>query len=143
MTGQLPNLKLKSRPVSETVATMNKSGSTVFAMIESGDAVDRADEIAAVEGVDVVLIGSLDLSIDLGVGGQFDSKEYKSAIEKVSQACRRQGKIFGVAGIYDLPELQDWIINTLGARYMLVQQDSSLITGGAVRAAKAVPMVKA
>jgi 2-keto-3-deoxy-L-rhamnonate aldolase RhmA len=34
-------------------------------MIESHDAVERAGEIAAVEGVDVILVGSLDLSIEL------------------------------------------------------------------------------
>jgi 2-keto-3-deoxy-L-rhamnonate aldolase RhmA len=33
-----------------------QSASTVFAMIESHDAVERAGEIAAVEGVDVILV---------------------------------------------------------------------------------------
>jgi 2-keto-3-deoxy-L-rhamnonate aldolase RhmA len=142
MTGQLPQLGMKSTPVDDVASLMNSSASTVIAMIESGHAVEHAGEIAAVDGIDIVLIGSSDLSIDLGVGNQFDSPKYRSAIEKVSQACTAHGKIFGLAGVYDKPEVQDWAINTLGARFMLVQQDISLISAGAPRAASAVPEVK-
>jgi 2-keto-3-deoxy-L-rhamnonate aldolase RhmA len=141
MTGQLPQFGLKGMPVEETVRQTNQSASTVFAMIESGDAVERADDIAAVEGVDVDLIGSLDLSIELGVPAQFNSEKYRTAITTVSQACRKHGKIFGLAGIYDNPELQGWAINELGVRFMLVQQDTSLIASGGKKAAVAVPAV--
>lgn len=137
----MPIFSMRGVPVSETIEFCNRSGSKVFAMIESNDAVDRADEIAAVEGVDVVLVGSMDLTIDMGIGGKFDSLEYRTALERVSQACRVHGKVFGVAGVYDNPEIQDWIINTLGARYMLVQQDTSLLSGGGVRAVTDLPSV--
>lgn len=142
MTGQLPQFDLQGIPVEETIKQANQSASTVFAMIESGDAVERAGEIAAVDGVDVVLVGSLDLSIELGVPGQFQSEKYRSALELVSKACRDNGKIFGLAGIYDDPVTQDWAINELGVRFMLVQQDTSLIAGGGKRAAAAVPLVR-
>ena len=143
MTGQLPQLRMKSTPVDKVIPLLNQSGSTVIAMIESADAVEHAYEIAAVDGVDVVLIGSSDLSIDLGVGNQFDSPVYREAIEKVSDACKKRGKVFGLAGVYDKPEIQDWAINTLGVRFMLVQQDISLISAGSIKAAVAVPQVKA
>lgn len=142
MTGQLPQFDLQGIPVEETINQANQSASTVFAMIESGDAVERAGEIAAVDGVDVVLVGSLDLSIELGVPGQFQSEKYRSALQVVSEACRDNGKIFGLAGIYDDPVTQDWAINELGVRFMLVQQDTSLIAGGGKRAAAAVPLVR-
>lgn len=142
MTGQLPQFGLQGIPVQETIRQANQSASTVFAMIESHDAVERAGEIAAVEGVDVILVGSLDLSIELGIPGQFNSEEYRTALETVSKACRTHGKIFGLAGIYDDPVIQDWAINELGVRFMLVQQDTSLISGGGKRAAAAVPLVR-
>lgn len=142
MTGQLPQFGFKNPAIETTVELANESASTVFAMIESSDAVQCADEIASVDGVDVILIGSNDLAIDLGVPGQFQSEEYRSALETVSKACQKYQKIFGLAGVYDNPEIQDWAINELGARFMLVQQDTSLISGGAKRAINALPLVK-
>ncbi|KAL4933956.1 HpcH/HpaI aldolase family protein [Aspergillus undulatus] len=141
MTGQMPIFGMRGTPVEQTIDLCNKSGSTVFAMIESKGAVERADEIAAVDGVDVVLVDSMDLTIDLGIGGKFDRSEYRSALERISQACRKHGKVFGVAGVYDNPGLQGWIINELAAKFMLVQQDSSLISAGGAKAVKALPSV--
>ena len=111
-------------------------------MIESEEAVQSIQQIAAVKGIDVLLVGSADLSIDLGVPGQFDSDVYRSAIELVSQACRKYGPTFGVAGVYDKTDLQSWMINTLGARFMLIQQDATAIASGATRSVAAVPRVQ-
>lgn len=110
-------------------------------MIESKDAIEAVDSIAAVDGVDVLLVGSSDLTIDLGVAGQFRGEVYRSAMEKVSQACRKHGKILAVAGVYDMPDVQDYLLNTLGARFMLVTQDATLIAGGS-KAIQAIPEVK-
>ncbi|KAJ3544894.1 hypothetical protein NM208_g2788 [Fusarium decemcellulare] len=139
MTGTMPLFNMQRTPLAEAIEFGNSSGSTVFAMIESQNAVNNSAEIAAVEGVDVLLVGSNDLSIDMGVGGNWDSKEYRSSMERVSQACRKHNKIFGVAGVYDNPTIHEWFINTLGARFMLVQQDLSLIASGGRRAVNAVP----
>ncbi|KAM5344698.1 hypothetical protein ACJ41O_010560 [Fusarium nematophilum] len=142
MTGAMPLFNMRPTPLAEAVDFGNASGSTVFAMIESANAVDNADTIAAVDGVDVLLVGSNDLSIDMGVGGRWDSDEYCSSMERVSQACRRHDKIFGVAGVYENPKLHEWFINTLGARFLLVQQDMSLIASGGRKAVEVVPRVR-
>lgn len=42
------------------------------------------DDIAAVDGVDILLIGSNDLAIELGVPGQFESTGFRDTLEKVS-----------------------------------------------------------
>ncbi|KGO42817.1 Pyruvate/Phosphoenolpyruvate kinase [Penicillium expansum] len=99
------------------------------------DSIENVDDIAAVDGVDVLLIGSNDLAIELGVPGQFESTEFRNALEKVSQSCHKHRKIFGLAGIYDAPEIQDWALNTLGARFILAQQDSGLIAGAGKKCA--------
>lgn len=141
MTGQLPQFGLRGMPIDTTIQVANQSLSTVFVMIESADAVENVLEIAAVDGVDVVLVGSTDLSIDLGVGGQFDHPKYRNAIINVSEACQAKGKVMGLAGVYDSPEIHSWAINDLGVRFMLVQQDTSLLSQGAARAVNAVPTV--
>lgn len=104
MIGVLPLFGMQPLPLDEMIASSNESGSTVFAMIESRKAVEAAEDITveditAVEGVDVLLVGSVDLMVDCGIGGQFDSPSFRSSTEKVAGACRKHGKVFGVAGV--------------------------------------------
>ena len=67
----------------------------ISVMIESAEGVANADEIAAVEGIDVVQIGPADLSYDLGVPGRLDDPRYLAAQTAVEAAVGRQGKILG------------------------------------------------
>lgn len=134
MTGQLPLFSLKPTPIDTIVKESNVTGSSVFLMIETKESIHNIDEIAAVKGVDVLLIGSNDLAIELGVPGQFRSPEFRSALERVSRACVTHKKILGLAGIYGNIEIHDWAVNTLGARFILGQQDSGIL----VRAGKEV-----
>lgn len=135
MTGQLPLFGLRPTAVEQIVKDTNSLGSSVILMIETRDSVENVDAIAAVDGVDVLLIGSNDLAIELGVAGQFSSKEYRSALEAVSAACTKHSKVFGLAGVYDAPEIQGWILNDLGAKFILGQQDSGILAGGAKKCA--------
>lgn len=130
---------MRSTPIVEAVEHENKYGSTVFAMNESSEAVKNADEMASVDGVDVLLVGSNDLSIDMGVGGDWRSEAYRSVLERVSEACRKNKKAFGVAGVYNDLEMHEWFVNTLSARFLLVEQDLSLIATGGRRAADEEP----
>ncbi|KAF4999856.1 hypothetical protein FDECE_11387 [Fusarium decemcellulare] len=123
MTGTMPLFNMQRTPLAEAIEFGNSSGSTVFAMIESQNAVNNSAEIAAVEGVDVLLVGSNDLSIDMGVGGNWDSKEYRSSMEQVSQACRKHNKIFGVAGVYDNPTIHECKIAELESRLARYEHD--------------------
>ncbi|KAH7070251.1 HpcH/HpaI aldolase [Paraphoma chrysanthemicola] len=139
MTGQLPLFSLRSLPQEQIIAESNAEGSTVFLMIETKESIGNADEIAAVEGVDVLLIGSNDLAIELGLPGQFDSERFRAALIKVSQACRKYGKIMGLAGIYDQPSIQDWAVNELGVGYILVGQDSGFLAKTSKASLAAIP----
>lgn len=71
MTGQLPVFSLKLRPMGNIVEESNAAVSSVFLMIETEESIHNVDEIAAVEGVDALLIRSNDLAIELEVPGQF------------------------------------------------------------------------
>jgi 4-hydroxy-2-oxoheptanedioate aldolase len=68
----------------------------VIAQIESASAVDAVDEIAAVDGVDVLFIGPRDLSHDLGVPGDITAPAFVQALETVLAACKKYGKAGGL-----------------------------------------------
>jgi 2-dehydro-3-deoxyglucarate aldolase/4-hydroxy-2-oxoheptanedioate aldolase len=53
------------------------------------------NEIAAVEGIDVLWIGHFDLSNSLGIPGQFEHPQFREAVDHVLAACRQHGKTPG------------------------------------------------
>lgn len=110
-------------------------------MIETKESVDHIDDIASVEGADVILVGSNDLAIELGVPGQFNSNTFRDALEAVSKACKKHGKVFGLAGIYDNHDVHNWAINELGARFLLGGQDSAILARGAKETMAAIARV--
>lgn len=69
--------------------------------IETRAAVESANEIAAVEGVDVLFVGPLDLSFNLGCPKQYDHPELRSATDRVIAACRAHGKAAGILSSSD------------------------------------------
>ena len=64
--------------------------------IESLQAVNCAGEIAAVDGVDVLFVGPLDLSVSLGAPRQLDRPDFREALRKVIAACHQHGKAAGI-----------------------------------------------
>ena len=76
--GPLPHLQYRSFPAAEANAALN-AATTVIVQFESWAAVEKAEEIMAVEGVDIVLIGTNDLLADLGLPGQFEHAKVREA----------------------------------------------------------------
>ena len=79
----------------EIIAHMNEHVMVVL-QIETVTALSRIDDLLAVPGVDVVMVGPADLSISLGVPGQFDHPSLVEAIGKIRDACNRHGVVPGV-----------------------------------------------
>lgn len=67
-----------------------------MAQIETRQALDHVGEIAAVEGIDAVVIGPNDLSIDLGVPGDLGAPAMKEAQRIVAEAAARADKASGM-----------------------------------------------
>ena len=65
----------------------------LIAQIETAAGLENVEEIAAVEGVDVLWIGHFDLANSLGIPVQFDHPKFIDAVERVLAACRRHGKV--------------------------------------------------
>src|SRR5258706_545602 len=80
------------RPASmpEIIAHMN-ANTMVVLQIETRTALDRIDDLLSVPNIDAVMIGPADLSISLGVAGQFEHPSLIAAIEKIRDACNRHG----------------------------------------------------
>lgn len=94
-------------------------------MIESPEAVKNAADIAAVDGIDVLLIGTSDLSSELGVAGQMDHPKVIEAYESVATACRKHGKVLGMGGVYDEENAARYV--AMGARFVLTGSDHNYI----------------
>jgi 2-keto-3-deoxy-L-rhamnonate aldolase RhmA len=67
----------------------------VIAIIEEARAIENIDEIAATPGVDVLFIGTSDLSFSLGLRGKQDHPLHREAVAKVVEAGKKHGKFLG------------------------------------------------
>jgi 2-keto-3-deoxy-L-rhamnonate aldolase RhmA len=104
---------------------------------ETRQAIENVDAIAAVEGVDCVFAGPLDLSIDLGIPGKLDHPDEIAALERMLQGCRAQGKIAGMQ-MFDAAMLRGWIHK--GVQFVVYSGDVALLADAA---SKAVAELKA
>jgi 2-keto-3-deoxy-L-rhamnonate aldolase RhmA len=101
----------------------------VACMVETPEAVRNAGEIAAVPGVDVLLIGTSDLTASMGIAGQIGHPDVRAAYETVAKACEAAGKTLGMGGVYDETHAAAYI--KLGARFLLSGSDHTMIMAGA------------
>jgi len=103
----------------------------VIAMIESSEAVANAAGIAAVDGIDGLLIGTSDLTAEMGISGQFLHPRVEEAFGSVGAACRKAGKFLGLGGVYELDAMKHY--TGLGAQFILTGSDHSYMLAEASR----------
>jgi 2-keto-3-deoxy-L-rhamnonate aldolase RhmA len=118
--------------VHEAQAAINAEVLTVV-MIESPEAVGNADAIAAVDGIDVLLIGSFDLTSELGIAGQMSHPKLIEAYQAVADACTRHGKVLGMGGINGDEDARRYI--GMGARFLTTGSDHSYIVAASIERA--------
>jgi 2-keto-3-deoxy-L-rhamnonate aldolase RhmA len=85
--GPLPHLQYRSFPSAQADAALNDA-TILIVQFESEQALSNADAIAAVDGVDLVMIGSNDLLADWGLAGQYEHPRLRDAYAKTIAACR-------------------------------------------------------
>ncbi len=81
--------------IGATQARLNAELLTLV-QIETAKGLAIVDEIAAVDGIDVLWVGQLDLTTSLGIPGDLDAPAYRSALQRVADSARRHGKIAGM-----------------------------------------------
>lgn len=128
VVGGLPQIGFGGAPMGEVAKAMNDA-MLVIVMLETPNAIANADEIAAVEGIDVVMIGTNDLSAASGIPGEVGHERIVANYETVAAACRKHGKWMGMGGVPSA-ELQEKYIS-MGVRFVLAGQDMSVLIAGA------------
>ncbi|NYT60586.1 aldolase [Alcaligenaceae bacterium] len=133
-TGSLPHLQYRTFPTAEVYEAMNEA-TMVIIMIESSQGLESAEAIAAVEGVDMLFIGTNDLCASLGIPGQLDHPSIQEAYSRTLAACQKHGKHLGIGGLGGKPEMVSSLIER-GARYFSTGTDISFLLASASAKAK-------
>ena len=128
-----PQLGYQSMPIAEASRALNDQ-TLLVAMIESGKGVENAPAIAAVDGIDVLHVGSNDLLTQMGISDQMGSDRHFELCGKVAEACKANGKFFGIGGARS-PEHQAKFVD-MGARFMTTNSDLAFLTAAAGERAK-------
>jgi 2-keto-3-deoxy-L-rhamnonate aldolase RhmA len=104
------------------VNTQGNAATLLIAMLETPEGIANADAIAAVPGIDVVLIGSNDLCTAMGIPGDLKSPKLRAAYEATAKACKAHDKHLGIGGIRgDVAHIAELV--KLGARFVIAGSD--------------------
>jgi 4-hydroxy-2-oxoheptanedioate aldolase len=112
----LAHLGFRSVPAAQALPQLN-AATLVVVQLESAAGLEAIEEIAAVEGVDMVLVGTNDFLADLGHPGEYDHPKVGEAYERALAAFRKRGKHVGVGGLGSRPDLVKRYVG-LGARFV-------------------------
>ena len=138
--GGLPHLHFRSFSAPEAYAALNDA-TMVIVQFESAAALDKTEEIVAVDGVDLVLVGLNDLLADWGIPGQYDHPRVREVYASTIAACRRHGKHCGVGGLSTRPDLVAEFVR-MGARYVSTGTDLAFLMSACTARAKQVQEIK-
>lgn len=141
LPGPLVHNDYRSVPSSEAMRQA-EAATLLVAMIETREGLANVDEIAAVEGIDVLHVGCVDLLLALGKPDQQGCPEILQAIDTIAAAAKRHGKILGIGGDRD-PERRSRYIRD-GARFMTTETDIGLLmnaAGAVVKQIRGAPVL--
>jgi 4-hydroxy-2-oxoheptanedioate aldolase len=100
--------------------------------VETINAVKEINNIAGIDGVDVLFVGPSDLTMALGIFNQFDHPVYQQAISDVAKAAQKHGKAAGVL-LQDISEYE--MYHQLGYRVLACGGDAAFVSKGAAQMA--------
>jgi len=101
--------------------------------IETLESLNHLDEIAAIDGVDVLFLGPSDLSLALGILGRWDHPDFIQAVEAIGRAARKAGKAAGVL-FFDVNQYEFYYQQ--GFRFLASGSDMVFVSEGANKLAK-------
>jgi 2-keto-3-deoxy-L-rhamnonate aldolase RhmA len=126
--GPMAQCDFRSLPVGEAMHAVNEQTLAVV-MLETPQAIDNVEAIAAVPGLDVILVGTGDLCVELGIPGEVGHPRIEQAYRRVLKACAACGVHPGMGGAYDPPALERYV--RLGMRFILSGSDTAFLMAGA------------
>jgi 2-keto-3-deoxy-L-rhamnonate aldolase RhmA len=111
----------RTTPLAEVNAQGN-AATLCIAMLETPEGIANAETIAAVPGINVLLIGSNDLCTAMGIPGELKHPTLRAAYESTAKACKTHNKHLGVGGIRaDVEHVAE--LTKLGARFVIAASD--------------------
>jgi 2-keto-3-deoxy-L-rhamnonate aldolase RhmA len=125
VSGAGPLQGFRATPLGDVNAQGNEL-TLCIPMLETPEGIANAGAIAAVPGIDVLLIGSNDLSAALGIPGDLRHPKIRAAFEATAAACKKHGKHLGVGGVRGDYALTADLVK-LGARFMIAGLDSGYL----------------
>ena len=131
--GTLPHFNFQAPPLSEAIQQMDKANMLTL-LVETPTAIANIDAIAAVDGIDTLLIGSNDLTLEMGIHGQFTHPDFDAAVCKVLAVAKKHGRFVGLGGINDAAIVGKYV--KLGVRMIAAGSDIQFMTSGAMQRAK-------
>jgi len=103
--------------------------------IETQQAVDAADAIAAVDGVDVLFVGPTDLSTNLGIPLKLDDPRFREAVKKVVAAAHGRGKAAGIL-LAQVAQIEQAVAD--GFTFIALGSDGGMVAAGMKAASEAL-----
>lgn len=104
----LPQFGLRRMAPAELFAAANDAA-LVQILLESPQGIENAQAIAAVDGVDMLAVGTNDLCAELGVPGDFRHPRVRECHEHLLAACARAGKPLVIGGVPDAAYVAQFI----------------------------------
>jgi 4-hydroxy-2-oxoheptanedioate aldolase len=130
VSGAQPQFDYRAMKTGELTATLNATTLTVV-MVETPKAIANVDAIAAVPGVDVVLVGTNDLAAEMGIPGDFANPKIAAAYKKIIAACKKHKKWPGMGGVYSEELMKKYV--GLGMRMILGGGDVGMLMQAATQ----------
>jgi 4-hydroxy-2-oxoheptanedioate aldolase len=124
--GGNPDMPYCSMPLDQYIKEANQQTFIVI-QIEEETALSQVDEIAAVEGVDVIFLGPGDFSSLGGFPGQWNHPRLTEAAEQIAAATRRHGKNWG-RPVFSADDARNCL--AMGARFLAYCSDMNLVKTG-------------
>jgi 2-keto-3-deoxy-L-rhamnonate aldolase RhmA len=132
----LPHFDFRSFPAAQFCPVLD-AATMVIVQFESAEAIDNAEAIFAVEGVDMALFGTNDLTADMGIPGDYENPRVRDAYARAIAAAKKHGKHVGVGGLGSQPKLIAEFVK-MGARYVSTGTDLGFLLSAATAQAKQV-----
>ncbi|MCX4977447.1 HpcH/HpaI aldolase/citrate lyase family protein [Streptomyces sp. NBC_00620] len=128
-TNMVPQLGMRPIAAQELNPALDDA-TIVQILLETPAGIANADEIAALDGVDMLSLGANDFTAELGVPGQFGDPRVRDAVERLADACHKHGKLMVLGGIGD-PAILDTLVPLGVCPLRITGTDSAFLFEGA------------
>lgn len=118
------HVNFRSMPVGKLTKQLDEDF-LIAVMLETEASIENCEAIAAVDGIDVVMIGGNDLCLDMGIPGDVMNPRVVKAFERVAAACKKHGRHAGLGGVRKPEDLKVYF--DMGYRFILAANDVTLL----------------